>query len=272
MRWKNCWLTTWLCLGALLQADDTVSVRVADSFGLPVGIENGKRYYKARGFRPNGHLGEDWNGVAGGDTDLGDPVHATANGLVVYAQDFRAGWGNVVIIRHAYNERGDTRFVDSLYGHLDRIAVREGQRIERGARVGTIGTGHGRYPAHLHFEMRKNIQIGMFRSRFPRDFSAYHDPTQFILTHQSLSGENRTVDVPVNTFPNQSNSRYASGESSAEPPTPPPPATRTGGVRWSVQSASAMVGSSGANKTKDGSSGAKKGKFQIDRYGDMRRR
>ena len=75
---------------AFAQADNTVSVKMADGFGLPVGLDNGKRYYKARGYRPNGHLGEDWNGVGGGNTDLGDPVHTVGNGLVVYARDFRA--------------------------------------------------------------------------------------------------------------------------------------------------------------------------------------
>lgn len=268
MRRTISWLTALLCLAALLRADDTESVRVADSFGLPVGIENGKRYYKARGFRPNGHLGEDWNGIGGGNTDLGDPVHATANGLVVYAQDFRAGWGNVVIVRHAYYERGDLRFVDSLYGHLARIAVREGQRVERGAQVGTIGTAHGRYPAHLHFEIRKDIRVGMYRSMFTRDFGTYHDPTQFIITHQSLSGENRTADVPVNTFPNQTNTRYVS----SQPTVAPPGSARPAGIRWSVQNATAMVGNSADKKPKDSSAGGKKGKFYIDRYGDMRRR
>src|SRR6186713_1615194 len=152
MRRMLIYVTAWLAMVVFGCADDTASVRLADGFGIPVGLDNGKKYYKARGFRPNGHLGEDWNGVGGGDTDLGDPVYCTANGLVVYARDYRAGWGNVVIVRHAFNEKGDVRYVDSLYGHLDRILVKEGQRLERGQKLGTIGTGHGRYPAHLHFE------------------------------------------------------------------------------------------------------------------------
>jgi len=272
MRWKTLGLAASLLLGVAAQADDTESVKIADSFGLPVGIENGKRYYKARGFRPHGHMGEDWNGIGGGNTDLGDPVHAVGNGLVVYAQDFRAGWGNVVIIRHAYIERGDTRFIDSLYGHLDRIAVRDGQRVERGTRVGTIGTAHGRYPAHLHFEIRKNIRVGMYRSRFARDYSTYHDPTQFVITHQNLSGDNRTAQVPINTFPNESNHGYASRDAGASIASAPPlPADRTGsGVRWSVQNAGALVSAKDGKSSKSGSSG-KKG-FYIDRYGDMRRR
>ena len=261
-------LTAWLFAAAALRADDSASVRLADGFGLPVGIDNGKGYYKARGMRPNGHLGEDWNGKGGGDTDLGDPVFSTAIGIVVYAQDFRAGWGNVVIVRHAYMERGDVRFVDSLYGHLDSILVREGQRVSRGQKVGTIGTAHGHYPAHLHFEMRKNIHVGMFRSMFPRDYSAYFDPTQFVVTHQSPGGEGRMADVPLNTFPNQTNYRYAQTGVTSRPIAASEPARTTSGIRWSVSNPGALVNSPTSKKTKTDP----KGPFKVDRFEDLRRR
>ena len=242
MPWTILSCTVWLALVGLALAEDTAAVRLADGFGLPVGLENGKKYYKARGFRPNGHLGEDWNGVGGGDSDLGDPVYVTAGGLVVYARDFRAGWGNVVIVRHAYMERGDVRYVDSLYGHLDRILVKEGQRLDRGDKVGTIGTAHGQYPAHLHFEMRKDIRVGMFRSSFKRDFSVYFDPTQFVLTHQQTSGGGKVVSVPVNTFPNQSGfqeaSRFAASRTKGDTPSPVTTSGKrivfSGGMRWSA--------------------------------------
>jgi hypothetical protein len=262
----------WLA-GAGLHAAETVSVPLADGFALPCGITNGKSYYKARGFRPNGHLGEDWNGTGGGNTDLGDPVHSTASGLVVYARDFRAGWGNVVIVRHGYLERGDVRFVDSLYGHLHRIHVREGQRVERGQQVGTIGTGNGRYPAHLHFEIRKDIRIGMYRSMFPRDFRSYFDPTQFVFTHQNLGGGGRSVAMPVNTFPNQSGFKEAGEYVDAgrgKEADRSSPVTSSGkrivfsnGVRFSADT-SRVTGESKSDPKK-------KTPFTIDRYEDLRK-
>lgn len=281
MRWTILSLIAWFSLNLLSRAGDSVSMRTVDGFGLPVGIDNGKRYYKARGYRPNGHLGEDWNGVGGGNTDRGDPVHATADGLVVYASDFRAGWGNVVLIRHAFEERGQVQFIDSLYGHLDRFSVSEGDRVSRGDRIGTIGTAHGRYPAHLHFEIRKNIHIGMYRRMFPRDFSAYYDPTQFVLTHQQLKG-GRRVAMPVNTFPNQSNFRWAQNSSNEAPDdevqsktvevrraAPVEPGRSRSGIRWSVSNPKLVI----SDRTTNSDSKRKtRGDYKVDRFRDLRSR
>ena len=98
----------------LLQQPQEAATYLADGFDLPVGKPDAEGYYKARGYRPNGHLGEDWNGKGGGDSDLGDPIYAVAHGVVLYAQNFGHGWGNVVIIRHVYEEDGQKRVVDSL--------------------------------------------------------------------------------------------------------------------------------------------------------------
>jgi len=173
---------------------------VADGFDFPVGKPDGENYYKARGYRANGHLGEDWNGKRGGDTDLGDPVYSCANGLVLFAENFGHGWGNVVIIRHVYEEDGQHKYVDSLYGHLDRILTRYGLHVRRGQQIGTIGTGGGLYEAHLHFELRKDLRVGMARHRFPRDDRTYWDPTSFILAHRKLTTTTPTTQIPVNTF------------------------------------------------------------------------
>jgi murein DD-endopeptidase MepM/ murein hydrolase activator NlpD len=174
--------------------------RIADGFDFPVGKPNADGYYKARGFRPNGHLGEDWNGVAGGNSDLGSPIYTTAHGLVVFARDVRLGWGNVVVIRHVFYENGRLVTIDSLYGHLDRIVVKEGQQVVRGQLVGTMGTNRGMYPAHLHFEIHKNISMGVTRNGFKHDYTNYYSPTEFINARRSLPGGGRTTLVAINTF------------------------------------------------------------------------
>ncbi len=188
-----------------LSAKQTISVPLANGFDIPVGKPDGEGYYVFRGFYPNGHLGEDWNGNGGGNSDIGDPVYSTAAGVVVYSKDYLRGWGNVVIVRHPYlDENGRVALVDSLYGHLDRRMVRKYQLVQRGQQVGTIGTAHGKYTAHLHFEMRKNINIGMARTSFDRGFSNYFSPRQFIGVRRTLRAGAR-VAVPVDTFGGPSN-------------------------------------------------------------------
>jgi murein DD-endopeptidase MepM/ murein hydrolase activator NlpD len=174
--------------------------RIADGFDFPVGKPEAEGYYKARGFRPGGHVGEDWDGVRGGDTDLGDPIYSVGDGIVVFARDVHLGWGNVVIVRHAYRENGNIKYVDALYGHLQKMLVRRGSRVSRGQQIATMGTAHGQYDAHLHFEIRKNLEIGMSRSKFQKDFSNYYDPTQFINGHRHLSGGGANYKVAMNTF------------------------------------------------------------------------
>src|SRR5439155_21319739 len=77
---------------------DTAFTKLADGFDFPIGKPDAEGYYKARGFRSRGHLGEHWDGVRGGDTDLGDPIYSVADGLVVFARDCHMGWGNVLIV------------------------------------------------------------------------------------------------------------------------------------------------------------------------------
>ena len=187
---------------AAAMAGSSIRVNLADGFELPVGQGTGEGYYVFRGFTPNAHMGEDWNGRGGGNTDKGDPVYSTANGVVVYSADYGRSWGNLVIVRHAYREGREIKVVDSLYGHLDARSVRLYQLIKRGQKVGTIGTAHGIYNAHLHFEIRKNIQIGPHQRNFARDYSNYFSPRPFIAQLRKLQAGN-SVLVPVETFAGQ---------------------------------------------------------------------
>jgi murein DD-endopeptidase MepM/ murein hydrolase activator NlpD len=194
-----------LSCGFSLQAFATdARVNLADGFDFPVGKPNADGYYKSRGLRLRApqHFGEDWNGRSGGNSDLGSPVYAVADGIVTLANNVRTGWGNVVLTRHAYRDpaTGQIKYIDTLNGHLDRIMVKSGQTIKRGQQIGTIGTNFGMYPAHLHFEMRHDITIGMQRSNVPADMNHWADPTQFINKHRRLNREWRPVAVATGTY------------------------------------------------------------------------
>ncbi len=245
------------------------NVRLADGFDFPVGRPDAAGYHKARGFTSNGHLGEDWDGDRGGSTDLGDPVFCTGNGVVVLAGNVHMGWGNVVMVRHSYREPAEgnaLKTIDSLYGHLDTMLVRGGQAVSRGQQIATIGTAYGLYEAHLHFEIRKNINIGMYRSLYARDFSNYHDPTAFINAHRQLNGRGEAL-IALNTF---------------APPGAKPLAPADGAYEMGINLSPAKVAEMESSKLKksafsikrrDGMTEADKIKelFKADRFSDLRR-
>lgn len=150
----------------------------SDGFDYPVGPPDAKGYYNAQKFGRNNHLGDDWNGTGGGNSDLGDPVHSTANGYVVFAQDMGGGWGKVVRVVHVLSDN-PLEVVESLYAHLERIDVKAGQPLKRGQKLGTIGNAGGIYYAHLHFEIRSEygLPIG---GGYSTDTRGYLDPTEFV--------------------------------------------------------------------------------------------
>lgn len=195
----------WICLLLFVVGliagpwPENTTVRVADGFDQPVGKPDGVGYYMSRGFLKY-HPGEDWNGDKGGNSDFGAPVYCIGDGYVTFAMDARMGWGNVVIVRHAYVENGKLETIDSFYAHLNEIKVRQGQSVSRGQQVGTIGNNHGMYIAHLHFEIRKNLCIGINRSAFAKDFTNYFRPSQFIAQHRKLPGSGQTAPIPINTY------------------------------------------------------------------------
>ena len=79
----------------------------------------------------------------------GTPIYATADGVVKVAGNLGNGYGNHVVINHGFG-------YETLYGHMVRIKVRNGQRIRRGEVIGWVGsTGKSTGP-HLHYEVHKN--------------------------------------------------------------------------------------------------------------------
>ena len=125
----------------------------------PMGSENGALTYNAQRFRLNRHLGADLNGIGGGDSDWGDPVHAAGFGQVVFAREAGPGWGKMVILAHRIGGQDSLRVIQTVYAHLRDIHVQVGQVLQRGERLGSVGNADGRYLAHLHFEIREGAFI-----------------------------------------------------------------------------------------------------------------
>lgn len=79
------------------------------------------------------------------DGNAGDPVYATADGLVL-----EAGWngshGRMIVIEHSEQ-------FSTVYSHLRDIRVEAGQFVRQGEQIGEIGTSGRSTGPHLHYEV-----------------------------------------------------------------------------------------------------------------------
>lgn len=79
----------------------------------------------------------------------GTPVLAAGDGTIAYAGTEVPLLGGLILVDH-----GDGWM--SAYGHLDRVAVRMGDRVRRGAVIATVGDSGQVQEPQLHFELRQN--------------------------------------------------------------------------------------------------------------------
>ena len=99
------------------------------------------------------------------DLSVGDgtPVHAAAEGAVLYAGHQLRGYGNLVVVGHAGK-------LVTVYAHNSRLLVGEGQRVARGEVISLSGHSGRATAPHLHFEVREGD--------VPRDPLGYLPSTQ----------------------------------------------------------------------------------------------
>jgi murein DD-endopeptidase MepM/ murein hydrolase activator NlpD len=92
--------------------------------------------------RPASHKGLDFS------VPRGTPVHATADGRVIFAQQ-TPGLGRLVVIDHGYGVR-------TAYGHNSQILVTKGQLVKRGQKIATSGSSGRATAPHCHYEVHVN--------------------------------------------------------------------------------------------------------------------
>ncbi len=101
----------------------------------------GMRFHPISGER-KAHMGVDYA------APTGTPVRTIGDGVVEFA-GVQRGYGNVIYIRHRNNQM-------TVYAHLSRIAVRDGQRVNQGEHIGAVGSTGASTGPHLHLEFRDN--------------------------------------------------------------------------------------------------------------------
>lgn len=113
------------------------------------GTDRGTPFDPSGSIRGRPHKGID---LAGDRDDY--PILAAESGTIFDSGYRDDGYGNAVLIRHEGLWEGYV----TLYGHLSKINVSNGQKVAKGQVIGVEGsTGFSTGP-HLHFEVRKNGQ------------------------------------------------------------------------------------------------------------------
>lgn len=108
--------------------------RVASGYGYRI-----HPIYKVRKL----HTGMDFTAPTGTE------IFATGDGVVVTVESSSNGYGKHVVIRHGFG-------YETLYAHMSRILVKEGQKVKRGEIIGLIGNTGTSVGPHLHYEVIQN--------------------------------------------------------------------------------------------------------------------
>lgn len=96
-------------------------------------------------------LGKRWHYGLDLAAKKGTPILASEAGVVIYVGKGFSGYGKLIVIEH--NDTWAT-----LYSHLNKFSVKEGDRITRGQKIGEMGRTGRATGVHLHFEIRYNRQ------------------------------------------------------------------------------------------------------------------
>ena len=122
------------CIPAIQPVSNKQLTRIASGFGMRIDPVYGT---------PKMHKGLDFT------APQGTPIYATGDGTANVPGYSESGFGNHVIIDHGYG-------YETLYGHMVRVKVRNGQRVKRGEVIGWVGsTGKSTGP-HCHYEVHIN--------------------------------------------------------------------------------------------------------------------
>jgi murein DD-endopeptidase MepM/ murein hydrolase activator NlpD len=97
--------------------------------------------------------------------EYGSPVQAAAGGVVIFS-GFHPQYGYMVDIDHGND-------LVTRYAHCSKLLVREGDIVQRGRKIGEVGTTGRSTGPHLHFEVR-------FRG-------AAQNPAKFLVTSSPTS-------------------------------------------------------------------------------------
>ena len=124
-------------------ADGSVVKEVSKKVTWPVQGVTTLEFAKSSGYQKF-HAGID---IANSQGKVGDKISPFMDGTITYAGEIFWGYGKHVIIDHGDN-------ITSVYAHLNRITVYEGQEVKVTDSIGEMGSTGWSTGPHLHFEIR----------------------------------------------------------------------------------------------------------------------
>lgn len=122
------------CIPAIQPIANGDLTRLASGFGMRM-----HPIYKV----PKMHTGLDFSAPTGTE------IYASGDGVVSRVEHKLTGYGTNVTINHGYG-------FQSLYAHMIKSKVREGQKVKRGELIGFVGSTGTSVAPHLHYEVMKN--------------------------------------------------------------------------------------------------------------------
>jgi murein DD-endopeptidase MepM/ murein hydrolase activator NlpD len=114
---------------------------------------------------------------------IGTEIYATGNGYVSKVEFNGRGYGNNITINHGFGYQ-------TLYAHMSRFNVREGQQVKRGDIIGYVGNTGSSTGPHVHYEVIKNLAKIDPINFFFNDLS----PEDYDKVRETASQQNQSFD------------------------------------------------------------------------------
>lgn len=129
---------------------------------IPLAVPHPGKITSSFGFRRNpfGGRGSEYHSGLDIKGATGDSIKAAGSGKVVFA-GYKGGYGKCVVIDHSNK-------LQTLYGHLHSISVKEGDMVESEQMIGKLGSTGRSTGSHLHYEIihkGKNINPEEYLSK-----------------------------------------------------------------------------------------------------------
>jgi len=79
----------------------------------------------------------------------GTEIYVTGDGTIEQIESSHRGYGNSIIVDHGFGTK-------TIYGHLERFNVKQGQKVKRGDIIGFVGNSGLSTAPHLHYEVLRS--------------------------------------------------------------------------------------------------------------------